>query len=102
MIKNYKSFWKQMGILTIITFVMSVVLLKYLIDNNIMGYETIIQGSMTIFGFYLSQTGWIVFLSIIVSIVSTIVSLSFVLLVYTLLKYIFKLFKLIKNKIKHI
>ena len=57
MIKNYKSFWKQMGILTIITFVMSVVLLKYLIDNNIMGYETIIQGSMTIFGFYLSQMG---------------------------------------------
>ena len=25
MIKNYKSFWKQMGILTIITFVMSIV-----------------------------------------------------------------------------
>ena len=44
MIKNYKSFWKQMGILTIITFVMSIVLVKYLIDNNIMGYGTTIQG----------------------------------------------------------
>ena len=80
MIKNYKSFWKQMGILTIITFVMSVVLLKYLIDNNIMGYETIIQGSMTIFGFYLSQMGWVVFLSVILAVVINIVVSIFLLL----------------------
>lgn len=92
MIKNYKSFWKQMGILTIITFVMSVVLLKYLIDNNIMGYETIIQGSMTIFGFYLSQMGWVVFLSVIFAVVINIVVSIFLLLINYIWVGVVKLF----------
>ena len=82
MIKNYKSFWKQMGIMAIITFVMSVVLLKYLIDNNIMGYGTSIQGSMTIFGFYLSQIGWVVFLSAILTIAISIVVSTFLILIH--------------------
>ena len=102
MLSKYGYVVKNTVILLVISFVMCIVALNYVVDNNIMHYGDMLQGSMTIFGFYLSQTGWIVFLSIIVSIVSTIVSLSFVLLVYTLLKYIFKLFKLIKNKIKHI
>ena len=92
MIKNYKSFWKQMGILTIITFVMSVVLLKYLIDNNIMGYETIIQGSMTIFGFYLSQMGWVEFLSLILAVVINIVLSIFLLLINYIWVGVVKLF----------
>ena len=92
MIKNYKSFWKQMGILTIITFVMSVVLLKYLVDNNIMGYETIIQGSMTIFGFYLSQMGWVVFLSVILAVVINIVVSIFLLLINYIWVGVVKLF----------
>ena len=92
MIKNYKSFWKQMGILTIITFVMSVVLLKYLIDNNIMGYETIIRGSMTIFGFYLSQMGWVVFLSVILAVVINIVVSIFLLLINYIWVGVVKLF----------
>ena len=92
MIKNYKSFWKQMGILTIITFVMSVVLVKYLIDNNIMGYETIIQGSMTIFGFYLSQMGWVVFLSVILAVVINIVVSIFLLLINCIWAGVVKLF----------
>ena len=92
MIKNYKSFWKQMGILTIITFVMSIVLVKYLIDNNIMGYETMIQGSMTIFGIYLSQMGWVVFLSVILAVVINIVVSLFLLLINYIWVGVVKLF----------
>ena len=92
MIKNYKSFWKQMGILTIITFVMSVVLVKYLIDNNIMGYGTTIQGSMTIFGFYLCQMGWVVFLSGILAIIINIVVSIFLLLINCIWAGVVKLF----------
>ena len=102
MLSKYGYIVKNTVILLVISFVMCIVALNYVVDNNIMHYGDMLQGSMTIFGFYLGQTGWIVFLSIIISIVSTIVSLSFVLLIYTLLKYIFKLLKLIKNKIKHI
>ena len=76
MIRNYKHFFKEMGILTIVSFVLSIVLLNYLINNSIMGYDKVIQGSMTIFGFYLNQTGWIVVISFVMSImISVIVSI---------------------------
>ena len=102
MLNRYKYILKNVAILLVVSFIMCVVALNYVVDNNIMHYGEVIQGSVTIFGFYLSRTGWIIFLSIITSIVSTIVSLLFVSLIYILIKYIFRLFKMLKNKLKHI
>lgn len=102
MLSKYGYILKNIVVLLVISFVMCVVALNYVVDNNIMHYGDLLQGSMTIFGFYLSQTGWIIFLSIIMSIVSTIVSSLFVSLIYILIKYIFRLFKMLKNKLKHI
>ena len=57
-----------------------------------MGYETIIQGSMTIFGFYLSQMGWVVFLSVILAVVINIVVSIFLLLINYIWVGVVKLF----------
>lgn len=102
MLSKYGYILKNIVVLLVISFVMCVVALNYVVDNNIMHYGDLLQGSMTIFGFYLSQTGWIIFLSIIMSVICTIVSSIIAAIIYFLFKCIFKLFKLIKNKVKHV
>lgn len=100
MLKQYKWVLKHIAILLIISFIMSSVALDYAIDNDIMGYGKLIQGSMTIFGFYLNKTGWIVFLSFMMSMICSIVSSIVVGVLYFIFKLLLKFVRFLWKNIK--
>lgn len=100
MLKRYKWVLKHIAILLVVSFMMSIVALDYAVDHNIMGYGQLIQGSMTIFGFYLNKTGWIIFLSFVLSIICSIISSIVVSLLYWIFKLAVKLVKFLWKRVK--
>lgn len=95
MLGRYKWVLKHVAVLLGVSFVMCIVALNYVTEHNIMGYGGLIRGSMTIFGFYLSKTGWIIMLSAFSSIICMIIASISVGILYWILNLIIKLLKFV-------
>ena len=91
---TWKEFFKLLGILFCVIFIVSVMFLNYLVDHNYAMYGFVIQDSVSIFGIQFSQKAWIVIVSFIVTLVCSLVGV--------LLGFIGELlFELILNKWKN-
>lgn len=91
---TWKEFFKLLGILFFVIFIVSVMFLNYLVDHNYVMYGFIIQDSVSIFCIQFSQKVWIVIVSFIVTLVCSLVGV--------LLGFIGELlFELILNKWKN-
>lgn len=91
---TWKEFFKLLGILFFVIFIVSVMFLNYLVDHNYSMYGFVIQDSVSIFGIQFSQKAWIVIVSFIVTLVCSLVGV--------LLGFIGELlFELILNKWKN-
>lgn len=97
---NKKEWIDNTLIMLGVSFVMSIVCLNYLVDHDIMNYGQMLHGGQTIFGFYLSQMGWIVFLSLIMSFVSTFVSTFSYVVILVLIKLLVSIFNYVRLRIK--
>lgn len=90
---DMKEFMKLVGILFLVIFLVSIIFLNYLIDHNILMYGMVIQDSMSIFGFMISKSWWVVIISFIVTIICTALGLLFGYFLNKVIDFVFKFFK---------
>ena len=90
---DMKEFMKLVGILFLVIFIVSIIFLNYLIDHNILMYGMVIQDSMSIFGFMISKSWWVVIISFIVTIICTVLGLLFGYFLNKVIDLVFKFFK---------
>ena len=95
-----KSLVRQFAIVYVVLTIACILMLDYAVRHDIAGYGDFFYASKTIFGLYLDETGWIVFVSMVMSFICSSVAFMFGMIFVFIVEQIIRLVKYTIQKMK--